>query len=69
VARCGAGDAEQGTRGRGEAAEQQVGDPGQVQRPVVHRQQEQAGQHGADRQGTGAAGPPGQRRLGLIGDR
>ena len=54
----GAGDAEQPAGGRGELAEQQPGGLGEEQRPVIQRQAQQRGEHGAHRQ---RAGPPGAR--------
>ena len=44
-------------------AEQQPGDFGQEQRPVLQRQAQQRGQHGAHGQRPGPPGAVGQRRL------
>ena len=54
----------------GELAEQQPGGLGEEQRPVIQRQAQQRGEHGAHRQRAGPPGAVGQRGLddrGLAG--
>ena len=70
VAADGAGDAEQPAGDGRHVLEQQPGDLGEEQRPVVQGQAHQRGQHRAHRQRAGPPGPPGERGLddrGLAG--
>ena len=59
----GAGHAEQPAGGGRQLAEQQPGGLGQEQRPVIQRQAQQRGEHGAHRQRAGPPGAVGQRGL------
>ena len=59
----GARHAEQPAACGRQLAEQQPGDLGQEQRPVIQRQAQQRGEHGAHRQRPGPPGAAGQRRL------
>ena len=59
----GARHAEQPAGGGRQLAEQQPGDLGEEQRPVIQRQAQQRGQHGARGQRAAPPGAAGQRRL------